>query len=547
MKKHCSNRRLAATLTALGQLAVGVDAALYSSVLETNYGPVQGYPAFNSSPTDPIGNLNNWKDVTVWKNIPYAADTGGENRWRPPQPPQPWNTTRDAGEFGLVCPAESGDGYASGEDCLSVNIWSAAKSPDEALPVILWHHPAGGSGRAPLFDGAGMAAKGVIFVNCNRRDGVLGWLATPELNAEMRAAVGFEAAGNWGLLDEFAALNWTYHNIAAFGGDPKKITVVGQSAGSAAVYHTVNSKLTQGQFVGAIAESGVRDPYDPAAVTLAEGYNTMNFSLTTGARYMAAANATSIDALRAVPLDQLLEANASFIGPHAGSYNFRPTLDGWAMPHTYIDQLRLGPGNDVPFMTGNTKDESGAEYGLNITVAKFVEEMTSQYGNLTARALELYPHPNGTEASASYNLMWEDTSLVSSWGFAKGWQSSASSPIYTYLWDHAPPGQNRGAHHESEINYVFNNLYATDLPWLPADYAIAERMSSYWANFAKTGDPNKGGSYAQKNGTLVHFYPQDGDANVTMRLGNAFEMMPIVNNPAKLSFFKAYFDSQTPL
>lgn len=534
-------------VASVAALAAGVDAALYDSVLQTNYGPVQGYPAFNSSPPDPIGNLANWADVAVWKNIPYAANAGGANRWRPPQPPQPWNTTRDAGEFGLTCPGESGDGFAYGEDCLSVNIWSAAQLPDESLPVILWHHPAGGSGPAPLFDGAGMAAKGVIFVNCNRRDGVLGWLATPELNAEMKAAVDHEASGNWGLLDEFAALNWTHRNIAAFGGDPDRITVIGQSAGSAAAYHTVNSNLTQGLFVAAIAESGVRDPRDPDATSLAEGYNTMDYSLETGANYTTAANSSSISALRAVPLSQLLEGNSSSVGPSATTYNFRPTLDGWALPHKYIDQLRLGPGNDVPFMTGNTKDESGAEYGLNITVAEFLSEMSSQYGNLTTQALALYPHGNSTQASMSYNLMWDDTSLVSTWGFAKGWQSSASSDVYTYFWDHAPPGQDKGAHHESEINYVFNNLYATDLPWLPADYAIAEQMSSYWANFAKTGDPNKGGSFVQTNGTQAHFYPQDGDANVTMRLGNGFEMIPIVNNPAKLDFFKTYFDEQTPL
>ncbi|KAI1453181.1 prolyl oligopeptidase-like protein [Annulohypoxylon moriforme] len=531
-------------LTAAGPLigVKGVSAALYESVLKTNYGPVQGYPAFNSSPA---GNIANWADITAWKNIPYGADTSGNNRWKPPQPVTPWNTTRDAKDFGLVCPGESGSGYAYGEDCLSVNIWSAAKSPSDGLPVILWHHPAGGSGPDPLFDGAGMASKGVVFVNCNRRDGPLGWLGHPELNEEMIATVGANSSGNWGLLDEFAALNWTYHNIASFGGDPTRITVVGQSAGSAAVYHTVNSNLTKGQIFAAIAESGVRDPRDPLATTLAEGYNNMSYTLYTGIEYLAANNLSTIEELRAVPLADLLYGNSSSVGPNSIPYNFRPTLDYWAMPHKYIDQLRIGPGNDVPFMTGNTKDESGAEYGLNITVAEYLEEMEAQYGNLTSQALKLYHYSNDTQASMSYNAMWRDTSLVSSFGWAKGWRSSAKSEVYTYYWDHAPPGQDQGAYHESEITYALNNLYGTDLPWEMEDYDIAERMSAYWANFAKTGDPNKGGSYTG-NGTLVRYDSSSANETITMHLGNGWGMVPIASG-AQVKFLQNYFALQSPL
>lgn len=546
MRQSFFNPRLLAAAVAL----TGVDgaiAALYESVLTTNYGPVQGYAAFNSSPVDPIGNLANWANISVFKNIPYAADTGGNNRWRPPQPVTPWNETRDAGTFGDVCPGEA-SGYNSSENCLSVNIWTAATSVDDALPVIVWHHPAGGSGPDPLFNGAGMAAKGVIFVNSNRRDGVLGWLATDELNDEMEAAVGYNASGNWGLLDQIAALQWTYDNIASFGGDPKKITVVGQSAGSAAAYHALNTPLTKGLLVGAIAESGVRDPRDPEALTLAEGYNTMESSLANGTAYIAASN-TTLAGLRALALEDVPLAVSVSIGPSTSTYNWRPTLDGYAIPYSYIESLIHGPANDIPFITGNTRDESGAVYGLNITVETFLEEMAAQYdaSNLTSLALELYPHANGTEASDSYNLMWDDTSLISSWGYAKGFQSSANSSVYTYYWDHAPPGQDQGAHHESEINYVFNNLYDTDLPWEPVDYVIAEKMSSYWANFAKTQDPNTGGSFILTNETLVTFFPQVGAANITMHIGDGWGPYPITSSPEKLAFMEAYFDAQPPV
>lgn len=546
--KYAYNPRLLAAAVAL---TVGVDsamAALYESVLQTNLGPIQGVAAFNSSPYDPIGNLANWADVSLFKGVPFAADTSGANRWRPPQPVTPWNTTRDASEFGLACPAESST-YTTGEDCLNLNIWTAASSTEAKLPVILWHHPAGGSNQDPLFYGGGMAAKGVIFVNSNRRDGLLGWLSTDELNEEMDDLVGHQAAGNWGLLDQIAALQWVYDNIAAFGGDPEKITVVGQSAGSAAAYHTVNSNLTQGLFVGAIAESGVRDPRDPEALTLAEGYNNFSVALSQGNEWLASTNYTTIDELRSLALADVPDATTTSVGPSTGAYNWRPTLDGYAIPHSYIDSLHYGPGNDVPFITGNTRDESGATYGLNISVAEFLVEMASQYepSGLYNWSLALYPHSNSTEASDSYNLMWDDTSRVSSWGYAVGWQSSAKSDVYTYYWDHAPPGQDQGAHHESEINYVFNNLYGTDLPWEYEDYVIAEKMSSYWANFAKTSDPNQGDSFILTNETLVTFAPQNGNETVTFHVGDGWGPLDIVDNPAKLDFFAAYFDAQSPV
>lgn len=394
-----------------------------------------------------------------------------------------------------------------------------------------------------------MAAKGVVFVTINYRDGAYGWLAHPQLSAEMYAETGSNSSGNWGMLDQFAALKWIQANIAAFGGDPELITTAGQSAGSAAAYHMVNSPLVKGIPKRAIAESGVRDPRDPEAGSLAESYNNQTTAYGLGEAFFTANGATTIAELRAIPLAEL---NDTASAPGSGG-GFRATLDYYAMPATYATSLSRPPTNDIPFITGNTKDESGASTTTNLTVAQYVADMQAQYGpfNLSAVALDLYPAVNASEADASYNLHWQDTSRVSSWGYARGWYlGGAKSPIYTYFWDHAPPGQTQGAYHESEINYVLNNLYATDKPWEALDYAIAAKMSAYWANFAATGDPNLGGYYYSGDGNgngepLVTWNPTLVNETLTMRLGDGWAPIPIAE-PAQIAFLDKYFSDQIP-
>ncbi|KKY15302.1 putative carboxylesterase [Diplodia seriata] len=507
-------------------------AALYNQTIQTQYGTVQGIAAFES---EPINNISNWKDVTVWKGIPFAADTSGQNRFRPPQKRAAWNSTLYANEFGDVCPsgslnfgggptkrqATSGSDATTGEDCLNLNIWSAANSTDAKLPVMIWSYPAGGSAAQSLFDGGGMAAKGVVFVNYNYRGGALGWLAHAQLGSEMVDEVGKNVSGNWAMLDQFAVVKWVHENIAAFGGDPEQITVAGQSAGSAAAYHMVNSPLTKGLIKGAIVESGIRYPFDPLCSTLAENYRNMTTALATGASLMASLNVSTIDQLRQLPLDTLNSASGSF----------GAVLDYWAMPDTYYNTMVNGPANDVPLITGNTKDESGASLPINITVSAYIQDLQTQYGDAYAqRFLALYPAANGTQAGMSFNAHYRDTSRVSSWLYANGWDASAgtASPIYTYYWDHAPPGQDRGAYHESEICYALGNLYGTDYPWEERDFAIAETMSAYWANFAKTRDPNAGGSYAG-TGALPRWRESSPERNVTMRLGDGWGDVPLAS------------------
>ncbi|KAH8668657.1 prolyl oligopeptidase-like protein [Xylariales sp. PMI_506] len=513
-------------------------ASLFESVVQTPNGPVQGAAAFE---TAPAGNLPNWKNVGVWKGIPFAASTAGANRFRSPQPRDPWNTTLVADTFGPGCPTTPGQSPTTSEDCLYLNIWSSANTTDDKLPVIIWSHPAGGSSADAQFDGGGMADKGVVFVNYNYRDGAFGWLAHPLLSEEFYEVTGSNSSGNWGLLDQFFALNWIHENIAAFGGDPDHITTVGQSAGSAAVYHMVNSPLTKGLIVGGIAESGIRDPYDPEAATLAESYNTLDYALGFGEQFFEANGVTTLDELRAIPLAQLKDTSSA---PGSGA-GFRAVLDYYAIPDTYENTLLKGPANDVPLVTGNTRDESGASATLvSLPVAQYYAEMEQQYGNLSTQALALYPASNATEAATEYNDHWRDTSKVSSWSFGRRWIQTATSPYYTYFWTHAPPGSNQGASHESEINYALNNLYQTRKAWNITDYEIATKMSAYWANFAKTGNPNLGGSY---NGVeeLVNWDAATANSTTTQELGDGWGPISITSED-KTEFLLEYFSEQVP-
>lgn len=413
------------TLAALCSTAVPSEAALYSTLVSTSYGSIQGYPAFNSTPA---GNLTNWKNITVWKGIPFAATTAGQNRFRAPQPAPAWNGTLDAKDFGPVCPAATqGSEYTIGEDCLSLNIWSAATSPDAKLPVVMWSYPAESTARDTLFDGGGMASKDVVFVNYNYRTGAFGWLSHPELSKENQAVTGHNSSGNYGMLDQFAALKWIKANIAAFGGDPDHITAMGQSAGSAATYHILNSPLTKGDIVGAIIESGVRDPQDPLCSSLAENYNNLSVSLAQGVKFLASLNVSTIEQARALPYTDLI---TSFMN---SEYSFSATLDHYAMPGTYYETLVKGAANDVPVLTGNTKDESGATYGLNITLDTYLADNNATYnGTWAKKFFDAYPANDSITASAAENAQFTDRSKVGTWFWSQAWKTSSSQPVYNY-------------------------------------------------------------------------------------------------------------------
>ncbi|GAQ40589.1 hypothetical protein AtubIFM55763_007415 [Aspergillus tubingensis] len=505
----------------------GANAALYDTVIETKYGKLQGYPAFTSEPS---GNLSHWKDITTWKNIPFAATTAGKNRWRAPQSPSSWNGTRDAKSFGNVCPgATSGPGsdeYTIDEDCLNLNVWSPANSTDAKLPVVMWSYPAESTAADALFDGGGMADQGIVFVNYNYRSGAFGWLAHKQLSEEFYAVTGSNSSGNWAMLDQFAALKWISENIESFGGDPQRITVMGQSAGSAATQHILNSGLTKGLIVGAIIESGVRDPHDPMCTTVAENYITLDAALANGEEFLADFNVTTIDELRELSMEEIENSGTSL--------DFTAVLDYYAMPDTYINTLVKGLAQDVPVITGNTKDESGATYGLNITVEEFLAEMNETFTEpWLSKFIDAYGGNTSSAVSGGYNAQWTDRSKVGTWMWANLWATAKTSPVYTYFWDHAPPGQDQGAYHESEINYVLNNLYGTDKPWTSTDYVIARKMNTYWANFIKSGNPN--------GNSLVNWPATTSNATVQW-VGNGWGQIPVTSEE-KVELFEDWFET----
>lgn len=378
-----------------------------------------------------------------------------------------------------------------------------------------------------------MADKGIVFVNYNHRDGPGGWLVTPELSEERYQETGVNTSGNYGMLDQFAALDWIRTNIASFGGDPDHVTVMGQSAGSAATYHILNSQLTKGKIVGAIVQSGLRDPHDPSATSLAEGYQTMDVTQEYSLKWMLEnANCTTVACMRAVPMETL-DAGSS---PGSTSAAFKATLDYYAMPDTYLNTLKLGLAQDVPVMTGNTRDESGASYGLNITLDEYLADLNETYsGDFAQRFLGAYAANDSATASAAENAQYTDRSKIGTQNWANYWHSNRTSPVWTWLWTHAPPGQDAGAAHMTEIQYTQNNLYNVYYgAWEADDYAIAEKMSAYWANFIKTGNPNGDG--------LAAWEDVNATTTVTQELGDGWGPIPLAD-PDQIELMNDWFDT----
>lgn len=532
-----------------------VQAQLWDHTIQTTYGPVRGFEYFNQTTLDSYFNGID-SSVTAFLGIPFAASTAYQNRWKAPQSRTPWNETFNATAFGPACPSE----YASNisEDCLSLNIWTNAPSANASLPVMLWNQGSDETSDDAWWYGGGMALKDVILVTFNRRDDAFGYLALPELNEEGFQATGHHTSGNYGVLDQLEVLKWIQNNIANFGGDPDRVVIAGQSFGSSQVYHAINSPLFSGYFHGGISQSGIRYPYDTLLAGLATSYVTMSEALAFGANYTAQHNVSSIEELRKLSMEELLNgsqdrvSNSSmwWVTAISAGYplKFKPVLDGYVLPKTYLDNLISGPANDVPVITGNTKDESGASTTAYYTIDEYDLYCSLKYGSLAKRYFKLYPAGNTTEtATNSWNAAARDLSKVGSWAYAFDWYKSARSAFYTYYWTHAPPSQDQGAFHQSEIMYALNALYANaqQYNFTAEDYAIQDSMSAYWANFAKTLNPNDGGSYTG-NKTLARWSPNAANGSqVVMELGDAFGNAAIAPS-VKVQFIMDYFYQQTP-
>jgi para-nitrobenzyl esterase len=455
--------------------------------------------------------------VASFKGIPYAAPPVGELRWRAPQPPQPWTGVRDADRYGPRCVQPDRHvrsiSYfgpeAESEDCLTLNVWSAA--PDGGKwPVMVWFHGGAfyvGSGSQPIFAGDQLARKGVIVVTVNYRLGRLGFLAHPELTKES----GF--SGNYGLLDQIAALRWVRDNIGAFGGDPGCVTIFGQSAGSISAAALMASPLAKGLFHRAIGMSGglfgpVRDTCDTG-----DSIQSLAAAERTGQAFAQVLGAKSLADLRAKPAAEI--QFTSRFGQGSGSYNPQnsargvfdthwPIVDGHVLPRSPYEIFLAGEQNDVPLMSGNTANE-GATMPAAASLQAFYAEAQAEHGANVEEFLALYPASTDDEAADasrtafSYrNFYWQN------WAWARLQAQTGRSPVYVYRFAHVPPlpadrtfnentNAKLGAFHCAEIPYVFRTLAARDFAWTDVDRRLSDIVSAYWVRFAASGNPNEFG------------------------------------------------------
>jgi para-nitrobenzyl esterase len=460
-----------------------------NGVLETTTPPVNGVRSF--------------------KGIPFGQPPVGELRWKEPQPVKNWTGVRNADQFGSHCMQRLGPGAdywfrtkGMNEDCLYLNVWTPAKSgSNEKLPVLVYIFGGGfqnGDGSEPRYDGGNMASKGIVAVSVNYRTNIFGFFSHPELTKESP----HHASGNYGMLDQVAALQWVQKNIAAFGGDPKRVTIAGESAGSIAVSALMASPLSRKLINGAIGESGALISTLPPR-SLAETEKD-------GSQFGSAAGAETLQALRAMPADKIQDILAKG-GP---GLRFRPNLDGYFLPKLLVDTFAAGEQSKVPLLAGSNTEEQSARAilaGAEPTPENFASAVKKMYGEHAGDVLKAYSGSTPEEIlMAARDLASARFIGHGTWKWAELHIKTGGKPVYRYMYAHprprfleggAAPAANatgptipRGASHSAEIQYVMGNLgldkrYA----WEDADHKVSEVSQAYFVNFIKTGNPNGAG------------------------------------------------------
>ena len=427
--------------------------------------------------------------------IPYAAPPVGELRWKPPAPAVKWTGVRSATEFGSRC--MQGRIYSDmvfrdpgiSEDCLSLNVWTPAKNAKANLPVMVWIHGGGfmaGASSEPRQEGGVLARQGVVVVSMNYRLGIFGFFALPDLAAESDK----KAAGNYGLLDQVAALEWVHRNIASFGGDPANVTIFGESAGSFSVSALMASPLAKGLFHKAIGESGAAFstilPFEPLAVRSQRD-----------SQFATASFGTQVlSELRAMPAQKILDASVKK-GDGEGPPRFAPDIDGYFLPEPVPEIFSQGKQTDVPLLAGWNHDEGSFEAVQGQPpVDTLKSTATKEFGEKTEDFLRLYPGSNDAQARRSLQDFAGDRFIAwSTWRWLEAQTATGKQPAYRYRFDlgfpHAAEEPDRGAYHSAEIEYVFGMLDSkTGVPWRAEDRALSDQMQKYWANFARSGNPN---------------------------------------------------------
>ena len=435
--------------------------------------------------------------VKAYLGIPYAAPPVGPLRWREPMPAAKWKGVRQATTFGMHCmqPPVFADMIfrdpGPSEDCLTLNVWSPAKDKAAKLPVMVWiyggGYQGGGTSEARQ-DGAGLATNGVVVVSMNYRLGIFGFFTHAALTAESPN----KASGNYGLLDQTAALRWVKDNIAAFGGDPSNVTIFGQSAGSFAVNTQMASPLAKGLFQKAIGESGGAFRGGPLAEKSRTEVEAKNAEFVHNVYHV-----DTLEQLRAIPAQELQDRATK---PSDSPYlvHFGPVVDGYLLPESVPAIFAAGKQNDVPMIAGWTHDESGVQ--SKATGESFQKTVNERFGENASKVLALYPTSTDAEVVRSATDLGADSFIgFSTWKWLEAQLKTGKQPVYRYRFDEIVPADpfhlaGDAAYHSGEIGYVFGAFdLLGDFKWTAEDRTLSKEMQQYWTNFAKTGDPNGDG------------------------------------------------------
>lgn len=454
--------------------------------------------------------------IRSFKGIPFAKAPVGDLRWKEPQAAENWTGVRKADHFGANAIQKKifGDmlfrSSGMSEDCLFLNVWTPAKSSAEKLPVLVYFFGGGfvaGDGSEGRYDGESMAKKGIVTLTVNYRLGVFGFMAHPELTKESP----HHASGNYGLMDQTAALKWVQQNIEAFGGDPKRVTIAGESAGSISVFAQMASPLSKNLIAGAIGESGAMINPTAAPITLEQAENK-------GVDFAQKANAKSLADLRAMSAGDLLDAASQ-----PSAFSVSAAVDGYFFPKLPVKIFEDGEQAKVPLLAGWNSTEVGYQSLLGAdapTPENYANKLKQLYADKSDEALKLYPGKTQEEVIQSATALASDRFIVySTWKWLDVHAKTSGQPTYNYIFSKAKPPMTAefanataglaggftknatppavkpvaavGAPHAFEIEYAMGNLDKNKVyAWTPEDYKISATMLQYFADFVKTGSPN---------------------------------------------------------
>ncbi len=456
------------------------------------------------------GEKNEHTNIVTFKGVPFAAPPVGELRWQPPQPVKAWQGVREATAFApraMQNPIYSDMQFRSNdtsEDSLYLNIWTPNTAEKAKLPVLLYFHGGGfiaGSADEKRYDGTSMAQNDIVVVTANYRLGVFGFFAHKGLSTQ----TDYQGSGNYGLMDQQAALKWVAENIQQFGGDPKRITIAGESAGSISVSALMVAPSAKSYIAGAIGESGsvIGPPLDPLSLEDAERYgdkvtaaalkNTEGQSLSRPEERMTA--------LREMPAQTLLDKVTK-----GGFIYFKPNVDGRFFPESPATLYAKGQQAKVPLLLGDNSQEGNYQQIMmdgEPTVEHYVDKIKRLYPDYTKEVLALYPGQNSEQVKASAQALASDRFMgIATYNWAYQHDKTSSAPSYYYFYDHVrpamvgakkvpPANKARGAVHSAEIEYALGNLDVNPLyHWQEADYQVSNMMQQYFVQFIKTGSPN---------------------------------------------------------